>query len=109
MALRYLARKVGIPALRRASRPRVSPSAGSRPLTSSTSRGGHNNGPVAGGAKKPGKDAEENVDEFIARFKAKCEANREAIRQSIKDDKIGRRMVMGSGVAGLGFAAATTR
>ncbi|XP_062190298.1 uncharacterized protein LOC133893316 isoform X2 [Phragmites australis] len=55
MALRYLARRAGIPALRRASGPHVS--GRSRPLTPSTSQGGHSNGAGVGGTRKPVKDA----------------------------------------------------
>ncbi|KAL6647805.1 hypothetical protein ACP70R_015242 [Stipagrostis hirtigluma subsp. patula] len=99
MALRYLARRVGVPALRRASGSHVSPSAGSRPLTSSSSQGGHSKGAGAGGARNPVKDAED-----IASLKAEFAAQREDIRKSIRDEKIHDRILMGSGAAGAGFS-----
>ncbi|TVU41044.1 hypothetical protein EJB05_14534 [Eragrostis curvula] len=86
MALRYLATKVGMPGLRRASR--VSPAAGSRPLTSCSCQGGANG---------VGKE----VDEDIARLKAGFEAQREAFRKSVMEERRGRRMMIGSGAAGL--------
>ncbi|TVU40997.1 hypothetical protein EJB05_14521 [Eragrostis curvula] len=92
MALRYLARKVGIPGLRRALGPRVSPAAVSRPLPFSTSQGG---------AKGAGKE----IDEDIARLKAGFEAQREAFRKSVREEQRGRRMMIGSGAAGLVVAA----
>ncbi|TVU41066.1 hypothetical protein EJB05_14557 [Eragrostis curvula] len=94
MAMRYLARKVGVPSLRRASGPRVSPAAGSRSLTSNTSQGVRSNGTgVSAGKKFPD----------IAKLKAEIAAEKEALKKSIRDEKIDRLVTVGSGAAGLGI------
>ncbi|KAL6647804.1 hypothetical protein ACP70R_015241 [Stipagrostis hirtigluma subsp. patula] len=106
MALRYLARRVGVPALRRASGPRVSPSAGSRPLTSSSSQGGHTSGPSVPGARKAVnfKDANE-LDQEIEALRAEFEKNRNALEKAFRKEKNGRRFLMACGLAGFGIPA----
>ncbi|XP_062190297.1 uncharacterized protein LOC133893316 isoform X1 [Phragmites australis] len=106
MALRYLARRAGIPALRRASGPHVS--GRSRPLTPSTSQGGHSNGAGVGGTRKPVKDAGKVIDEDLARLEAEFKANIETIRKAIRDQRFGRRVMVGSGAAAVAFALFTT-
>ncbi|CAN6170844.1 unnamed protein product [Urochloa humidicola] len=108
MALRYLARKVGIPALRRASAPRVSPSAGaSRRLTSGSYQGGRNNGDGVGGARKTVK-GDTDVDAEFAAIQAQFQANREAIKKAIRDEKMNKRRIVGAGIAAVAFTWVVT-
>ncbi|WVZ61817.1 hypothetical protein U9M48_011632, partial [Paspalum notatum var. saurae] len=105
MALRFLGDKVGITALRRASAPRFSPSAGiSQRLTSRSYQGGHNNGAGAGGAKKPTQGGKIDVDADIAEAQARFEANCEAIKKVIRDQQNYRRLMIGSGCGLCGWA-----
>ncbi|CAO2038342.1 unnamed protein product [Urochloa humidicola] len=100
MALRYLARKVGIPAFLRASAPRVSPSAGtSRPLTSGSYQGGRNNG-AGFGSRKPLTDA------YLDNIEAELAAS-ETVKKALSDQAANLRSVIWSGAAGLGLGLFT--
>ncbi|KAL6647821.1 hypothetical protein ACP70R_015258 [Stipagrostis hirtigluma subsp. patula] len=103
MALRYLARRVGVPALRQ---PSVSPStAGSRPLTSSPFQVGYSNGTkVDAPMKCEGKITYELALEEVAMARARFHAAREAIKEAKRREKMHTRCVVGSGVAGMFFA-----
>ncbi|RLN33506.1 hypothetical protein C2845_PM03G18040 [Panicum miliaceum] len=44
-----------------------------------------------------------NMDPEFAAILAQLEANREAIKKSLRDEKINRRLIVGSGVAAVAF------
>ncbi|CAN6196748.1 unnamed protein product [Urochloa humidicola] len=111
MALRYLARRVGVPALCRASGPRVSPSTASGPLASRSSQAGYSNGDAAwkkrlGQSLAEKNGAEVDIDE-VAEFEASFQATREVVEHARRMEKLKWRFFLGSGAAGavLGLSA----
>ncbi|CAN6170729.1 unnamed protein product [Urochloa humidicola] len=108
MALRYVARRVGVPALRRASGPRVSPSTASGPLASRFSQAWYSNGDAAQKMReKLGSSWTEDKNalgtDAVARIKASYQATIDAIERSKRMEKLHRRLNMGSSVAGVGL------
>ncbi|CAN6181054.1 unnamed protein product [Urochloa humidicola] len=130
MALRYVARRVGVPALRRASGPRVSPSTASGPLASrfsqfhqqisksglwtacasnlSIPQAWYSNGDAAQKMReKLGSSWTEDKNalgtDAVARIKASYQATIDAIERSKRMEKLHRRLNMGSSVAGVGL------
>ncbi|CAL5091713.1 unnamed protein product [Urochloa decumbens] len=108
MALRYVARRVGVPGLRRASGPRVSPSTASGPLASRSSQAGYSNGDAAQKMKKKlgsSLTEEKNASgsDAVARIKASYQSTIDAIERSKRMEKLHRRLNMGSSVAGIGL------
>ncbi|TVU40585.1 hypothetical protein EJB05_14052 [Eragrostis curvula] len=112
MALRVMARRVGIPAFRQASVPRVSPSAGSGPLASRSSQAGYSNNTKADAARKMrhaeiSKSAEKEVEEEVAKVKASFKEAREAIKDARRREARYWKVVVGSGAAGFALAVYT--
>ncbi|CAN6170725.1 unnamed protein product [Urochloa humidicola] len=92
MALRYLARRVGMPALRRASGPRVSPSTASGPVASRSSQAGYSNGDAGQ------KQSSQELTKRLAKSNASFSATADAIMRANRMRKIELRMYMGSAV-----------
>ncbi|CAN6181041.1 unnamed protein product [Urochloa humidicola] len=103
MALRCVARSIGVPALRRASVSRVSLAAGSgRPLASRSPQAGYNN---YGGAGQ--KQSSQEIMEGTARYKASFQATADAIERERRMKKIERRLYIGSAALGVGLGIYT--
>ncbi|TVU40596.1 hypothetical protein EJB05_14063 [Eragrostis curvula] len=112
MALRFVARTVGIPAFRQASIPRVSPSACFGPLASRSSQAGYSNWTEADAARKMRhaeikKSAEKEIEEEVAKIKASFKQAREAIKDARKREARYWKVVVGSGAAGFTLALYT--
>ncbi|CAN6222415.1 unnamed protein product, partial [Urochloa humidicola] len=102
MALRFLARRIGTPALRWAPAPRLSPPSG--PLASRSSQVGYSNG--AGKAKKmgnvagKGKGSRDEIFEALGELKESMVATRVAVEAAKRRRKIVYRGLT-AGVVGL--------
>ncbi|CAN6212973.1 unnamed protein product [Urochloa humidicola] len=108
MALRYVARRVGVPALRRASGPRVSPSTASGPLASRSSQAGYSNGDAAQKIREKLASSwteEKNAldRDAVVRIKASYQATIDAIERSKRMEILHRRLDMACNVAGVGL------
>ncbi|TVU05920.1 hypothetical protein EJB05_49106 [Eragrostis curvula] len=109
MALQYLARKVRIPAIRRALGLWPSPSAGHGRLASRPSQAGYSKGAEVDGVSKMETHAEMNglktkVEEETASLKALCKETRKKLKDAIALKKLERRCYIGSIVAGVAAA-----